>query len=381
MAADLGRSLADGASQRDALHATPVAEAQALRRSGLLATTVPARFGGPDAGYGVLAEVIRHLALGDPSVAQVPQSHFGLIEVLHSHGTEEQRAWCFDQILAGKLFSNAQTERGLLPGQPLGVTMRRRGDELVLQGTKNYCTGSTVADWIRISARDEQGEVVFALVPVDAPGLEVIDDWAAIGQRGTGSGTVRLTGAVVDPFLVLRQNGPEDRLLGTSFQLMHAAIDVGIARAALDEGLAYVRDSARPYVDALARGWERADEEPHIVLRAGELSARVHAAEALLARAGRLLDVARAAAVDRSHADEAAAAVAEVRAFGADAAVDVASDIFAFAGASAAATRINLDRHWRNARTHTLHDPTRWKYHHAGAYALTRTPPPAHGQS
>jgi alkylation response protein AidB-like acyl-CoA dehydrogenase len=39
----------------------------------------------------------------------------------------------------------------------------------------------------------------------------------------------------------------------------------------------------------------------------------------------------------------------------------------------------NLDRHWRNARTHTVHDPVRWKYHAVGNYWLNGVPPPRHG--
>ena len=37
-----------------------------------------------------------------------------------------------------------------------------------------------------------------------------------------------------------------------------------------------------------------------------------------------------------------------------------------------------LDRHWRNARVHTLHDPVRWKYHAIGAYRLNGTLPARH---
>ena len=41
---------------------------------------------------------------------------------------------------------------------------------------------------------------------------------------------------------------------------------------------------------------------------------------------------------------------------------------------------LNLHRHWRNARTHTLHDPASWKVQHLGRYALEGTLPPNHGQ-
>jgi hypothetical protein len=41
----------------------------------------------------------------------------------------------------------------------------------------------------------------------------------------------------------------------------------------------------------------------------------------------------------------------------------------------------NFDRHWRNARTHTLHDPVRWKYFHVGNHLLNGVAPPRHAWS
>jgi hypothetical protein len=48
------------------------------------------------------------------------------------------------------------------------------------------------------------------------------------------------------------------------------------------------------------------------------------------------------------------------------------------AGARSTLEIHNLDRHWRNARTHTLHDPVRWKFHAIGNYHLNWVRPPRH---
>jgi alkylation response protein AidB-like acyl-CoA dehydrogenase len=53
--------------------------------------------------------------------------------------------------------------------------------------------------------------------------------------------------------------------------------------------------------------------------------------------------------------------------------------LFELAGTRATLEEYNLDRHWRNARTHTLHDPVRWKYHAIGNYFLNGVNPPRHG--
>jgi len=82
-------------------------------------------------------------------------------------------------------------------------------------------------------------------------------------------------------------------------------------------------------------------------------------------------------------ADRAAAAslaVAAVRAHSARVSVEVSSRLFEVSGTRSALDSLNLDRHWRNARTHTLHDPAAWKVQHLGRYAVDGTPPPNHGQ-
>jgi alkylation response protein AidB-like acyl-CoA dehydrogenase len=63
-----------------------------------------------------------------------------------------------------------------------------------------------------------------------------------------------------------------------------------------------------------------------------------------------------------------------------EASVRVSSRLFEVAGTRAALDSLNLHRHWRNARTHTLHDPAAWKVQHLGRWALDRRLAPSHGQ-
>ncbi|HEY6501055.1 MAG TPA: acyl-CoA dehydrogenase family protein [Streptosporangiaceae bacterium] len=89
--------------------------------------------------------------------------------------------------------------------------------------------------------------------------------------------------------------------------------------------------------------------------------------------------------VTREPRDAAAAArgsiaVAPAKAFGSEVAGEVASELFALSGASAADEKYDLSRHWRNARTQASHDPVDWKYHHVGNYLLNSVTPPNHGQ-
>lgn len=72
----------------------------------------------------------------------------------------------------------------------------------------------------------------------------------------------------------------------------------------------------------------------------------------------------------------AATAVSQAKSFGADVALDIATELFTFAGTRSVSCSLGLDRFWRNLRVHTLHDATWWKYSQVGDYALTGAFPP-----
>jgi alkylation response protein AidB-like acyl-CoA dehydrogenase len=319
----------------------------------------------------------------DPAIAQVPQAHFLFVDVLSVWGDRQQQARLFGSVLAGGRLGNGLAERGGQHAQDLKTRVHVCGTGLQLQGRKYYCTGAITARWIGVSALDEDGHLVLAFVERNAPGVTVDDDWDVMGQRATVSGTATFDDVPVDPALVI----PYERAfqvpqqLGARAQLVHAAIQVGIAGGALRDAGDFVRTRARPFFEAARSGWaDRASEDPHVIGRFGRLATRVRAAEALLAAAAATLDEVSRQPRDAADAARGSIAVAEAKAFASEVAVEVASDLFSLAGASAADRRYDLSRHWRNARTHASHDPVDWKYHHVGNYLLNSVVPPNHGQ-
>ncbi|MER6185075.1 SfnB family sulfur acquisition oxidoreductase [Streptomyces sp. NPDC001652] len=378
VAAALAEEFRAGASARDSERRLPRAELDRLSTSGLLAVTVPAEHGGADVGPRTLAEIFRLLAAADGSLAQIPQSHFAYVNVIRRQGTEEQRKFFFAELLSGRRLGNAQSEAGTRHVQDIRTRLTPRPDgSYVLDGVKHYSTGALFADWIPVLARAEDDKLHVAYVPRDAPGLTVVDDWDGLGQRTTASGTVRLEGVEVPADRVLPHHltfdGPQ--LHGAVAQLLHAAIDTGIAEGALAEAAEFVRTKSRPWFES---GLETAAEDPLLIQRFGELALQVRAAEALLREAARAVEAAQADLTDDSAA-EASIAVAAAKVRAAEAAVEVASALFEVSGTRSALNSLNLHRHWRDARTHTLHDPTRWKIQHIGRYVLNGTRPPRHG--
>jgi SfnB family sulfur acquisition oxidoreductase len=378
------QSIADGTAERDRHGVSPHEEMAAFDNSGLLAITIPAVHGGPGLEPTTLAEVVRTIAAVDPAVAQIPQGHFLFVDVLRMLGTDVQQRRLFGEVLRGGRIGNALAERGASHAQDLQTKLSRDADGVLrLSGRKYYCTGVETARWVAVTAMDERDRLSVVFVKRDQEGVGVLDDWNVIGQRATASGSTVFDNVLVEPALVLPYWGAFEgpQLLGARAQLVHAAIEVGIAAGALADGREFLRTVARPFSEAARGGWaQTAAEDPHTLQRYGRLSTQVKAAEELLRSAARELAEIGIVPSDGDAAARGSLAVAKAKAFGSETAVHVASELFALSGASAADTRHDLDRHWRNARTHSIHDPVDWKYHHVAAYEVSGTLPPNHQQ-
>lgn len=383
--------LADGlgarASARDAGRELPHEQVRALKESGLLALSVPSEYGGVDAPATVMTEVFRIFAHADPSLAQIPQSHYAFLEALRLQGTDEQKSFFYDVVRAGGLFANAQSERGPHPVDVDATTLTAaRPAGFLLRGNKFYSTGALFADWliVRASLADGSGDAptastpkALAFIPRDAAGVQIADDWDGMGQRTTASGTVTLDDVSVPAEHVVAFSPifATPNVYGARAQLLHAAIDVGIATGALAEGIRQAA-KARPHFEAKVA---TAAEDPTLIQVAGELEVTVRGARALLAEAARAVDAAQADLTDDSAA-AASVAVAVAKVAGVRAALEASNQLFELGGTRSASATGNLSRYWRDARTHTLHDATRWKLQHIGRYILSGTKPPRHGQ-
>jgi SfnB family sulfur acquisition oxidoreductase len=376
---DVLERIAAGASERDRERRLPVAAIELLSAEGLLAITVPGEFGGAGVSAETLARVLSLLASADPNVAQIPQSHFVYLELVRQLGTSAQQELLFGDVLAGRRLANAQSEAGSKTVADIRTSLRPAEGGFILDGEKFYCTGSLLAHWLTVLAKDENGRTQVAIVSPEAEGVSIVDDWKGMGQRTTASGTVKLDRVSVPEEMVIPHHRMFERpqVYGARAQLLHTAIDVGIAEGSLREAVEFVRGSSRPWFEAEV---ERASEDPLLIQRVGELAIGVRAAQALLAEAGRTIDAVQRREVDEAGSARASIAVATAKAFADRVSVETAGALFELGGTRSAANDLNLHRHWRNARTHTLHDPVRWKLQHIGRYTLNGTFPPLHGQ-
>ncbi|VVE08296.1 SfnB family sulfur acquisition oxidoreductase [Pandoraea iniqua] len=380
VAATLADEFRTGAAERDRERRLPWDEIERYSASGLWAITVPKAYGGLGASYETLAQLFVTICATDPSLGQIPQNHFAVLQNLQDMGSEAQRQRWFADVLSGHRLGNAGPERKAKAAQLYAATARLHRDSdgvLRVSGTRFYSTGSAFAHWIPFRALDEADRPVQVWARRDAPGVTILDDWDAFGQRTTASGGVIFDGVVVSEADVIPvwQFEKIATLSGPVSQLIQASIDAGIAQGALRDALDFVREKSRPWIDA---GVATASADPYIIHEIGQLQIEVDAAHAVLIETARYLDELARHPVDEQVSARASVAVAEAKILTTEAALLASEQLFALAGSAASRSAHNLDRHWRNARVHTLHDPVRWKYHLVGNYVLNGALPKRH---
>jgi alkylation response protein AidB-like acyl-CoA dehydrogenase len=378
--------IAEGASDRERNRILPYEQIQWIREAGLGRLRVPIDEGGAGATLRQFFKVLIDLAAADSNVAHILRAHFWFVEQqLQSHHGESRKRW-LGLVNQGKIFGNATSEQS---GQQVGLffetklTPNSNGIGYRLNGQKFYSTGSLFSDWIQVFASTPEGNLVGATIPVDREGLTLKDDWDGFGQRLTGTGSTILDNVYAEPEEVADYGSPFDQPPSYQFaflQLYLQALTAGILRNVQDDAVALVRRRRRSFSHATT---ERPSEDHQLFQVVGEIAADAFAAEAIVLAAADRIQAA-ADSVAGGLPDGQLARLAQIAAAEAKVAVDrfsyqTASRLFDAGGASASQAIYNLDRHWRNARTASTHNPTFLKASIVGDFLINGTPPPLNG--
>lgn len=372
----LAEQFKSNAVQRDAQRILPFQEIEAYSQSGLWAITVPKQYGGAEVSSLTVAKIIALMSGVDGSIGQIPQNHFYALEVLRNTGTEQQKQKLYAEVLKGARFGNALAEFKTKNATQKQTAITPTEHGFVVNGEKFYCTGSLFAHRIPTLVKDHENREFLAFIARESEGLELIDDWSGFGQRTTGSGTVKFNNVQVaaEDIIPFDSAFSQATLVGPFAQIMHAAIETGIARAAFEETLHRVRQ-ARPWIDS---GVDQATADPLILFELGRIVADVRASEVLLKQAARSIDAAKPQPTAHNIA-KASLDVAKVRAHSTETALKASSKLIELAGSRGSQREDGLDRFWRNARVHTLHDASRWKYYFIANHLLNGVLPPRRG--
>jgi len=354
--------LSKTARAREGTRDYPFELVRELARTRLLLIEVPARDGGAGGTVRDVIEVVIELARADSNVAQALRASFFTAHNVASRQDLPRRQHTVERLRHGDLFASTGNERTGGASGSVTTTVRRDGS-------------GYFADWFSGSAVDEDGRVVGFTVPTSRPGVELLDDFDAVGQRLTASGSTRLRDVrVAEDELVRRDLASSPNPWRSFAQLYLASIEAGIAAAVLDDAIWFAREKARPIKHSKAA---TSVEDPYVRHVAGEIAARALAARAAVLLAAEALEDARPGA--RAAGAQAAVTIAGAQFIAIESALKAAELLFDVGGGSATNREHAFDRHWRNARTIANHNPRDWKLAVSGAYHLTGEDPPTTG--
>jgi L-evernosamine nitrososynthase len=385
IADELSEQLAARAADHDRDGTYPFEAIDALKATGYFAAPVPVELG----GLGVssahdLVVASSRLARGDASVAIGVNMH--LVAVLNME-RRRQVAVAAGAARRARGFA-ASLERVAHDGIVLAAAISERGQDLTRPGTlatrtesgwridgrKMFCTMSPAATdlYVAITYADDEGteRYAYAMVPTDAPGVVVHDDWDALGMRASGSNSVTLEGVTVPESGVrggFRAGDPlpymERNLVAGLF---HASASLGIAESA----------------DAIARrgiaGRVNGDARPR--MQVADNAVDLAASRGVLSRAAALIDGHRAAnpASDGS-AEELGALFAEAqaaKAFVNEAAARIVDRALALSGGAGYVNGSPLARAYRDVKAGSFMHPlgANRAYDYLGHVALGEEP-------
>lgn len=365
VARQVAGTLAADALARDRANAQPFAEVQLLREAGLLELLVPAEFGGAGGHFETAFEVIRILAAADGSISQLLAYHYINQSSIAFYAPAEAQADWWRRTVAGSWLWGDSVN----PVDP-NLVLTEEGDGYRLNGAKRFSTGSGVGEVIVVNAEVEgSGELLAFVVPREAEGLRIVDDWDYLGQRLSASNSLVYRNVRIEPSDVLGPvtDEPVATLLTPGIQLAFANFYLGIAEGALARGRQILLGRTNAWFLSQA---ETYSQDVVFQRTVGELKARTAAVAALAEKLGRRFDQVLDGAVSQPQRAELAVAIAELKVVASEAGVEVANRIFEVTGSSSTQSDVGLDLFWRNVRTHSLHDPVDYKKIEVGAYFL-----------
>jgi alkylation response protein AidB-like acyl-CoA dehydrogenase len=371
--------IAEGNVERERSRVFPHEQVRLLNDAGFGTVRIPEERGGLGASLGQTFALLADLGEADANVSHIWRNHLAFVEDrLNARVSDTNDTW-IKRLLAGAFIGGGWTEANNVTLANIATTIAAEDDHWVVSGTKFYATGSLYADWLDVIGRGDDGELWTAAVRADAEGVTLVDDWKGFGQRTTASGSARYNRVRAergDVFPVAERFSYQPHF----YQFAMLAVLTGIARAALRDGSAALKQRGRNYPQGLS---ETPSDDPQLLQVIGQVSADVFAAQAALEKAARSLDHIVAGNLDgdldaqgsRQRLIDADVAVTQSQLVIIAAALQATTTVFDALGASGVSEDLLLDRHWRNARTLASHNPRVYKARIVGDWLINGKDP------
>ncbi|MEW9528647.1 acyl-CoA dehydrogenase family protein [Microbispora sp. NPDC049125] len=360
---DALEEIAGHAAEADLRGAPPLESLALLKKLNWPGLPVPRDFGGAGLGLTGCCAAQRALGAADPGLAVAVNMHMFSVGLMVEHWRRRtDTSWLLMEAIAtqNRLLASAFAEPNLggsASRSTLTAVPVQGGWEA--SGVKRPCSLIKEADLVCLQLATSPaggpgggpGDVIVALLPTNAPGLSVREDWDTLGMRGAASNTLLLDRCVVPDELVFYRapaGAEDDDILAAGvvwFALTATACYLGLAAAALDAAADLLRRQRIAHLDA-ARA-----ELPSYQAAIGEHVADLLTLEAACANTAARMDA--GVAPQTLLAGALAVKQRAVRAV-----PDLVAALAECAGGASYARKGPLERLWRDAQAVRFHPPT-----------------------
>lgn len=371
----IARSYADQmkltATERERKNQLPYEETKFLRESRLVNLLIPKKFGGEGATLREAMHVIIELSRGDGSVGGLLGYHF-----INSSIPRQ-----FDFKGEAEQIERKSAENNWLWGnvsQPFEKNFRadpRPGGGFIINGVKKWCTGPSLGDVTTVLApRTDIKEMLFAYIPTRRKGLTYHDDWDHLGLRLTDTVTISFDNVEVLPDEVIHSSHDEPQVSFPPFYgfggIFFSSFYIGSSLAAFESAREYTKKISSP-----RPGRGEPTKDPYILTDYGEFWVKL---QSVIALADDVADEMQKAwdnrfKLTRDEINSIQIRSSVFRSYAAKVGLEITSRVYDVMGAHASANRFGYDRHWRDIRAHTLHDPLVNTLRGIGDYVLNGT--------
>jgi alkylation response protein AidB-like acyl-CoA dehydrogenase len=315
--------------------------------AGLNRLTVPKEYGGfgywMPGNFSGLYRLLERMAYWDTNTAQLLQVHNHAAGIIAFHSTAAQRDRYLPQFVDGAYLASLGSEAHLYENgaEALASELTAVDGGYRLTARKAFASVAAIAKYLMVWCAVEgdtayAGRMVFAVVPTDAPGVTLLDDWQMLGMRSTVSCSVSFENVFVPADDVVGEPGGWINNDPRTFSCGYASNHLGTAQGAFDFIAGYVASR-----DDLS-------SSEAVKVRLGRMDAQLFAARSALRST--------AARLDRGDdPDECEADAIRTMHLAKNAVLDIPYQGFDIVGARAAHERYPLGQMMRDARTFTLH--------------------------
>jgi alkylation response protein AidB-like acyl-CoA dehydrogenase len=334
-------------AEHDRTSTFPYENLAEAKDAGLNRLTVPTEYGGfgywMPGNFSGLYRLLERMAYWDTNTAQLLQVHNHAAGIIGFHSNEAQRDRYMPQVVDGAYLASLGSEAHLYENgaEALASELTAVDGGYRLTARKAFASVAAVAKYLMVWCAVEgdtayASRMVFAVVPTDAPGVTLLDDWHMLGMRSTVSCSVAFEDVFVPADDVVGEPGGWINNDPRTFSCGYASNHLGTAQGAFDFIAEYVASR-----DDLS-------SSEAVKVRLGRMDAQLFAARSALRST--------AARLDRGDdPDECEADAIRTMHLAKNAVLDIPYQGFDIVGARAAHERYPLGQIMRDARTFTLH--------------------------